>query len=60
MTYMNCLRNNSSTSSACRDLSRDYLDCRMQKGLMERDEWKNLGLANVDKDKASSEKKGVK
>ncbi|ESK98230.1 cytochrome c oxidase assembly protein cox19 [Moniliophthora roreri MCA 2997] len=47
--YMNCLQNNSSTSSACRQLSKDYLDCRMQKGLMERDEWKNLGLANVDK-----------
>ncbi|KIK05543.1 hypothetical protein K443DRAFT_675103 [Laccaria amethystina LaAM-08-1] len=46
--YMNCLRNNSSTSSPCRVLSKAYLDCRMNKGLMERDEWKNLGLANVD------------
>ncbi|TFK41297.1 hypothetical protein BDQ12DRAFT_679221 [Crucibulum laeve] len=46
--YMNCLKTNSSTSTPCRALSKDYLDCRMDKGLMERDEWKNLGLANVD------------
>lgn len=29
--YMNCLKENGSTSSPCRILSRDYLDCRMQK-----------------------------
>ncbi|KDR84849.1 hypothetical protein GALMADRAFT_54097 [Galerina marginata CBS 339.88] len=46
--YMSCLKENGSTSSPCRNLSKDYLDCRMNKGLMERDEWKNLGLANVD------------
>ncbi|PFH50521.1 hypothetical protein AMATHDRAFT_3906 [Amanita thiersii Skay4041] len=61
--YMDCLRQNSSTSTPCRALSKDYLECRMQKygmstfcdswftllfrGLMERDDWKNLGLANV-------------
>ena len=31
MLYMNCLRENSSTSTGCRSLSKDYLDCRMQK-----------------------------
>ncbi|KAF5377640.1 hypothetical protein D9615_005122 [Tricholomella constricta] len=47
--YMNCMRENQSTSTLCRELSKDYLECRMQKGLMERDEWKNLGMANLDK-----------
>ncbi|KAF8202931.1 hypothetical protein BJ912DRAFT_842367 [Pholiota molesta] len=47
--YMACLKQNGSTSSPCRVLSKDYLDCRMDKGLMEKDEWKNLGLANLDK-----------
>ncbi|KAJ7293196.1 hypothetical protein C8J57DRAFT_18906 [Mycena rebaudengoi] len=42
--YMTCLRDNSSTSSPCRLLSKEYLDCRMKKGLMERDDWKNLGF----------------
>jgi len=70
--YMACLKENSSTSTPCRNLSRDYLDCRMSKyvcrtalsvsqdtllildvsrrGLMEKDEWKNLGLVNLDND----------
>ncbi|KXN83622.1 Cytochrome c oxidase assembly protein COX19 [Leucoagaricus sp. SymC.cos] len=46
--YMKCLKENSSNSTPCRALSRDYLDCRMQKGLMERDAWSNLGLQNVN------------
>ncbi|KAJ7081974.1 hypothetical protein C8R43DRAFT_338526 [Mycena crocata] len=46
--YMSCLRDNSSTSSPCRLLSKDYLDCRMNKGLMERDDWKNLGFENKE------------
>ena len=29
--YLDCLKKNSSTSSDCRHLSRDYLNCRMQK-----------------------------
>ncbi|KAM6497989.1 hypothetical protein JOM56_005937 [Amanita muscaria] len=45
--YMDCLRRNSGTSTICRALSKDYLECRMEKGLMVRDDWKNLGLANV-------------
>ncbi|EGO02806.1 hypothetical protein SERLA73DRAFT_176188 [Serpula lacrymans var. lacrymans S7.3] len=49
LSYMACLKKNSSTSSPCRDLSKHYLECRMKNGLMERDEWRNLGLANVDK-----------
>ncbi|KAI0004119.1 hypothetical protein BJV74DRAFT_763497 [Russula compacta] len=47
--YLQCLKSNSSTSSECPHLNRDYLNCRMQNGLMEKDEWKNLGLANLNK-----------
>ncbi|KAF8905445.1 hypothetical protein CPB84DRAFT_1771444 [Gymnopilus junonius] len=55
--YMACLKQNGSTSSPCRQLSRDYLECRMSNDLMERDEWKNLGLANLnDKSKTSTTK----
>jgi len=53
MQYMNCLRQHSSTSTPCRVLSKDYLDCRMNNGLMERDEWKNLGLANLEENGTS-------
>ena len=29
--YLECLKRNSSTSSECRHLNRDYLGCRMKK-----------------------------
>ncbi|KAI9572755.1 hypothetical protein HD554DRAFT_1989183, partial [Boletus coccyginus] len=48
MQYMACLKKNSSTSTPCRSSSKQYLECRMSKGLMERDDFKNLGLGNVD------------
>ncbi|KIK98492.1 hypothetical protein PAXRUDRAFT_134056 [Paxillus rubicundulus Ve08.2h10] len=48
MQYMDCLKKNSSTSTPCRIFSKQYLECRMTKGLMERDDFKNLGLGNVD------------
>ncbi|EPQ61034.1 hypothetical protein GLOTRDRAFT_31317 [Gloeophyllum trabeum ATCC 11539] len=48
--YMNCLRNNNNSSTPCRHLNKAYLECRMNKGLMEKDDWKNLGLSNVDKE----------
>ncbi|KAG6910556.1 hypothetical protein DXG01_009506 [Tephrocybe rancida] len=46
---MKCMRENESTSTLCREMSRNYLECRMTKGLMERDEWGNLGMANLVK-----------
>ncbi|KAA1468502.1 hypothetical protein DENSPDRAFT_857339 [Dentipellis sp. KUC8613] len=48
--YLKCMDKNSSTSTECRHLGRDYLNCRMNKGLMDRDEWKNLGLSNLKND----------
>ena len=85
--YMDCLEKNSGNSTQCRELSKDYLQCRMNKyvlsfsptpifvgflakldldgsffvkkkkkksGLMEKDEWKNLGLANLDRNKTAA------
>ena len=67
--YLECLRKNASSSTPCRHLNKDYLECRMSRcvaslklrpirfssdsltcepsGLMERDDWKNLGLSGV-------------
>ncbi|EJD55196.1 hypothetical protein AURDEDRAFT_49678 [Auricularia subglabra TFB-10046 SS5] len=47
MLYMSCLKEHGNSSIPCRVESAQYLDCRMNKGLMERDEWRNLGLADV-------------
>lgn len=52
MRYLDCLRKHASASTECRHLNRDYLGCRMKKGLMEPDEWKNLGLSNLKGDDA--------
>ncbi|KIP03519.1 hypothetical protein PHLGIDRAFT_110785 [Phlebiopsis gigantea 11061_1 CR5-6] len=52
--YLDCLRKNSSNSTPCRPLNRNYLDCRMNKGLMDRDDWKNLGLSNLAGDTPKS------
>lgn len=62
--YLECLKKNGATSTPCRVMNKNYLECRMVKyvlfpsilafvlpqpvfatrGLMERDEWHNLGL----------------
>ncbi|PWN21769.1 hypothetical protein BCV69DRAFT_232567, partial [Microstroma glucosiphilum] len=42
--YMTCLKQNKQDNGKCRHLSRRYLECRMEKGLMERDEMSNLGF----------------
>ncbi|KAI0274865.1 hypothetical protein BC834DRAFT_850053 [Gloeopeniophorella convolvens] len=55
--YLECLKKNSSTSTECRHLNRDYLNCRMHKGLMEKDDWKNLGLSNLKGDENKEENK---
>ncbi|KAK0208436.1 hypothetical protein DFS33DRAFT_1303340 [Desarmillaria ectypa] len=52
--YMQCLKSNGSKSTPCRDLTRDYLSCRMDKGLMDRDDWRNLGLPNAKTDEQPS------
>ena len=50
LRYMICLRENSNQNSECRQLSKEYLDCRMQKQLMVREEWNKLGFGDTDED----------
>ncbi|KAF9650751.1 hypothetical protein BDM02DRAFT_3111801 [Thelephora ganbajun] len=54
--YLGCLKTNGSASTPCRALGKDYLDCRMNRGLMERDDWKNLGMGNLDTSQSVSAK----
>lgn len=45
LRYMVCLSENSNQSSSCRLQMKDYLECRMAKGLMAKEEsWAKLGL----------------
>ena len=49
LKYMICLSDNKNSASICRSETKDYLDCRMQRGLMLKEDWKKLGF----KDEAS-------
>jgi cytochrome c oxidase assembly protein subunit 19 len=45
--YLRCIRTQNppgQNSEECRMHAKDYLGCRMERGLMAKDEWKNLGL----------------
>ncbi|KAM3578812.1 Cytochrome c oxidase assembly protein cox19 [Umbelopsis sp. WA50703] len=50
--YIKCVRANKNNNGACRELSRAYLQCRMEKGLMTPDDMKNLGYQDADEKKA--------
>ncbi|KAI0803033.1 hypothetical protein BC629DRAFT_1243812, partial [Irpex lacteus] len=53
-SYLDCLKKNANNSTPCRHLNKEYLECRMQRGLMDRDDWKNLGLTNLPNDARES------
>ena len=53
LKYMVCLSENSHKNSACREQSKDYLECRMEKNLMVKEEWSKLGYSDLDKEKKS-------
>lgn len=45
--FMKCMENNNRDSSKCRLEAKDYLDCRMQKELMAKEEWARLGYGDL-------------
>lgn len=45
--YLGCLKANKYDNGQCRLEARKYLECRMDNGLMERDDMANLGLGDV-------------
>lgn len=45
--YMICLSDNENKNSLCRHESKDYLQCRMEHGLMAPESWKNLGFSDL-------------
>ncbi|KAL7289645.1 hypothetical protein TKK_0016375 [Trichogramma kaykai] len=42
--YMRCLYDNKNVASNCKDISKDYLGCRMNNGLMAKEDWAQLGF----------------
>uniref|UniRef100_A0A0K0FPP1 Cytochrome c oxidase assembly protein COX19 (inferred by orthology to a human protein) n=1 Tax=Strongyloides venezuelensis TaxID=75913 RepID=A0A0K0FPP1_STRVS len=51
LNYMMCLKRNKCKNSECRNEAKSYFACRMDKGLMDKDEWQTLGYKDVDVEK---------
>lgn len=49
--YMICLHDTKFEASKCRQESKDYLGCRMDKGLMTKESWEKLGFADLSTEK---------
>ena len=49
--YMLCLMEKQNNVSECKEESKCYLECRMDKGLMARESWSKLGYSEESKEK---------
>ena len=47
LKYMVCLSENGNKNSECRQQSKNYLQCRMEKNLMAKEEWSKLGFSDI-------------
>ncbi|KAL4239661.1 Cytochrome c oxidase assembly protein cox19 [Mactra antiquata] len=48
-TYLKCLSQNGNDNAKCRKESMEYLGCRMDHKLMEKESWKMLGYEDLAK-----------
>ncbi|KAI7796656.1 cytochrome c oxidase assembly protein COX19 [Triplophysa rosa] len=46
-TYMRCLKNNRFDNSRCREESKEYLECRMDRQLMAKEPLEKLGFKDL-------------
>ena len=44
---MVCMNENKHYNSECRESAKSYFACRMENGLMDRDEWNKLGYGDA-------------
>jgi cytochrome c oxidase assembly protein subunit 19 len=53
--YLRCIRSHKGVNDdECRELSRGYLQCRMDRNLMAPDAMRNLGFEDLEKAKAAA------
>ncbi|KAM3344845.1 cytochrome c oxidase assembly protein COX19 isoform X1 [Capsicum galapagoense] len=55
--YLNCLKSAGHKSEGCRHLSKKYLECRMEKNLMAKQDMSELGFGKISDAKTKSEEK---
>ncbi|XP_075035730.1 cytochrome c oxidase assembly protein COX19 [Mixophyes fleayi] len=54
-TFMKCLRENRFQSSLCREESKEYLECRMERQLMAKEPLEKLGFKDLKNEQATEE-----
>lgn len=60
VNYLKCLKDvRGQNDPACREIAKNYLSCRMERNLMAKDDFKNLGFG-TEKPKPKEPEKGVK
>ncbi|WCJ38388.1 Cytochrome c oxidase assembly protein COX19 [Euphorbia peplus] len=55
--YLSCLKSSGHQSESCRLFSKKYLECRMEKNLMAKQDMSELGFGKESNHEASGEKK---
>ena len=56
--YLSCIKKVKGVNEGeCRELAKAYLSCRMDRNLMAKDDFKNLGFQNPTEDAGSSSSK---
>ncbi|XP_053326988.1 cytochrome c oxidase assembly protein COX19 [Spea bombifrons] len=55
--FMKCLRENTFQAGLCREASKEYLECRMDRQLMAKEPLKKLGFKDLTKDQTAEEQK---
>uniref|UniRef100_A0A7E4W8C1 CHCH domain-containing protein n=1 Tax=Panagrellus redivivus TaxID=6233 RepID=A0A7E4W8C1_PANRE len=48
LKYMVCLKEHKNRNEDCRTRAKDYFQCRMDSGLMDRDAWPRLGFKEIE------------
>uniref|UniRef100_A0A914I474 Cytochrome c oxidase assembly protein COX19 n=1 Tax=Globodera rostochiensis TaxID=31243 RepID=A0A914I474_GLORO len=48
LNYLRCLKEEKGHNSQCRTKASDYFRCRMDNGLMDREEWPKLGFKEFE------------
>lgn len=56
--YMNCLKKNNNDNHKCRTESKDYLQCRMDRQLMAKEDFRRLGYSEDSSSNGDSVKLG--
>jgi cytochrome c oxidase assembly protein subunit 19 len=60
LKYMVCLSENRNSATICREQAKDYLGCRMEKGLMAKEQWDKLGFKEAEKEKQKDSETQIK